>query len=80
MAGDAIVGADVEGVLQAGTSRDTDGVAPPAGGRVLSTVGTGPTLAAARTAAYDLLGRVSLRGAQFRSDIARAAAAEGEDA
>ena len=66
-------------VLHAGTSRGEDGVLRSAGGRVLSALGTGPTLSEARAAAYDVVAGISLRGAQFRTDIARAAAAE-EDA
>jgi phosphoribosylamine--glycine ligase len=37
---------------------------------VLSVVGTGPDLAAARSAAYDLVSRVELTGSHHRSDIA----------
>ena len=39
-------------MLHAGTERDADGQVVTAGGRVLSVVGTGADLAAARTAAY----------------------------
>ncbi|HEX3003760.1 MAG TPA: phosphoribosylamine--glycine ligase [Angustibacter sp.] len=60
-------------VLQAGTtSRGGDVVA--SGGRVLSVVGTGADLAAARATAYDALARIHLDGGQYRSDIAAAAA------
>lgn len=77
--GDPIVGIDeadaVPGVrvLHAGT-QSRDGTVVSAGGRVLSVVGTGPDLAAARDAAYAGISRISLRGGHFRSDIARAAA------
>jgi phosphoribosylamine--glycine ligase len=36
---------------------------------VLSVVGTGADLAAARTEAYDIMARVSLTGGHFRTDI-----------
>ena len=69
--GDPITGADLPGVLHAGTRRrEHDGVVVSAGGRVLSVVGTGPTLAAARDAAYAAVDRVGLPGGHFRSDIA----------
>ncbi|MCG5431318.1 phosphoribosylamine--glycine ligase [Mycobacterium sp. MYCO198283] len=72
--GDVITGADAPGVLHAGTARRDDGTIVSAGGRVLSVVGTGADLAAARTAAYDLLGAVKLPGGHYRTDIALAAA------
>ncbi|ROS31771.1 phosphoribosylamine--glycine ligase [Cellulomonas sp. PhB150] len=59
-------------VLHAGTSQK-DGVLLSAGGRVLSVVGVGADLTAARTAAYAGVDRISLRGAHHRSDIALAA-------
>ena len=43
---------------------------------MLCCTATGPTLADARTAAYDLVSRVGLAGSQHRTDIA-AAALEG---
>lgn len=46
-----------------------------AGGRVLNAVGTGPDLAAARAAAYQVAERVEFRGAWYRRDIARQASA-----
>ncbi|WP_026341453.1 phosphoribosylamine--glycine ligase [Actinomadura atramentaria] len=64
-------------VLHAGTSLDGDGVPVTSGGRVLSVVGTGPDVAAARAAAYAAAGRIRLRGAHFRTDIAAKAAAAG---
>ncbi len=60
-------------VLHGGTRRDGDEVVS-SGGRVLSVTGSGPSLDAARTAAYDAIGRIRLRGAHFRTDIALAAA------
>ncbi|MBM7413503.1 MULTISPECIES: phosphoribosylamine--glycine ligase [Nocardiaceae] len=67
--GDAITGADVPGVLHAGTAHGKNGGLVSAGGRVLSVVGTGDDLAAARTEAYDIMARVSLTGGHFRTDI-----------
>jgi phosphoribosylamine--glycine ligase len=78
--GDVISGAEnagvpVAGVLHAGTRRGHDGALVTSGGRVLSLVGTGPGLAAARDAAYALAATVTFDGAQYRSDIAAKAAA-----
>ena len=42
------------------------------GGRVLSVVGRGPDLAAARTAAYAAIDGISFAGMQYRTDIAQA--------
>ncbi|HEY5989795.1 MAG TPA: phosphoribosylglycinamide synthetase C domain-containing protein, partial [Streptosporangiaceae bacterium] len=61
-------------VLHAGTSTRRDGALVSAGGRVLNVVGTGPTLAAARSAAYAAADRIQLRGGWRRSDIAADAA------
>ena len=71
--GDVIGGADGEGILHAGTAR-RDGTVVSAGGRVLSVVGTGPDLSAARDAAYRTLSSIRLPGSHFRTDIALAAA------
>ena len=60
-------------VLHAGTALD-GGRLVSAGGRVLSVVGTGTDLTAARDAAYAGVARVVLDGSQHRSDIARRAA------
>ena len=49
------------------------------GGRVLAVVGTGDDLEQARDRAYAGIGRISLEGSFFRSDIA-AAARHGEPA
>jgi phosphoribosylamine---glycine ligase len=68
--GDLIAGADAPGVIHAGTRRRGDGGLVSSGGRVLSVTATGPTLAAAREAAYALVATVDLPGGQFRSDIA----------
>jgi len=62
-------------VLHAGTATapDGDGIVS-AGGRVLSVVGVGADLAAARSAAYAGVERIDLPGSHHRSDIAAAAA------
>ena len=72
--GDVVVGAEAEGVLHAGTVRRDDGAVVSSGGRVLSVVGTGADLSAARTKAYEILSSIRLPGSHFRSDIALAAA------
>ncbi len=72
--GDVISGAEADGVLHAGTARRDDGAIVSSGGRVLSVVGTGPDLTAARAAAYDLMDSIRLPGSHFRSDIGLAAA------
>lgn len=72
--GDAITGSEADGVLHAGTSRRDDGAIVSSGGRVLSVVGTGADLSAAREAAYQLIKSIRLPGSHFRSDIALAAA------
>ncbi|HTI24580.1 MAG TPA: phosphoribosylamine--glycine ligase [Kutzneria sp.] len=68
--GDVITGAEIDGVLHAGTRRRDDGAVVSAGGRVLSVVGTGPSLSAARDEAYRLVSLVELTGSHHRSDIA----------
>ncbi|MBV7294164.1 phosphoribosylamine--glycine ligase [Corynebacterium sp. TAE3-ERU16] len=68
--GDVITGADVDGVLHAGTARNSDGELVSAGGRVLSIVGTGPDLVAAREEAYGILRGITMAGGHYRSDIA----------
>jgi phosphoribosylamine---glycine ligase len=76
-AGDVITGAEAHGVLHAGTRRRDDGATVSAGGRVLSVVGTGPTLTEAREDTYRKLAEVHLAGSHHRTDIA-ARAAKGE--
>jgi len=73
--GDVITGADAAGVLHAGTRRRADGAVVSCGGRVLSIVGTGPDLAAAREDAYVKVARVHLAGSHHRTDIAARAVA-----
>ncbi|MDQ3762969.1 MAG: phosphoribosylamine--glycine ligase [Actinomycetota bacterium] len=67
--GDVITGAVGEGILHAGTRRRDDGAIVSAGGRVLSVVGTGVDLAAARELAYQRVEQVQLPGGHYRSDI-----------
>ncbi len=68
--GDPVTGADADGVLHAATRRRDDGAVVSSGGRVLSVVGTGADLAAARDDAYRRLGGVRLTGSHHRTDIA----------
>ncbi|GAA0724598.1 phosphoribosylamine--glycine ligase [Dactylosporangium roseum] len=73
--GDVITGADgVPGVVHAGTARRSDGVLVTNGGRVLTCTALGGTLDDARRSAYQLVHGVRFEGAQFRTDIALAAA------
>ena len=75
--GDAVqVGALPAGVqvLHAGTRQDGDRVVS-SGGRVLSVTAVADDLGAARARAYDGVAAVRLRGAHWRTDIARAAVA-----
>jgi phosphoribosylamine--glycine ligase len=60
-------------VLHAATGRLDDRLVAT-GGRVLSVVGVGPDFAAARARAYEGLGRITLPGGQYRTDIAAAVA------
>lgn len=81
--GDEIGGVEEAGelpgvhVLHAGTTRRDDGVLVSAGGRVLSVVGMGSDLAAARERAYAGVAAITFEGAQLRTDIAEAAAGSG---
>ncbi|MFI6321516.1 phosphoribosylamine--glycine ligase [Nonomuraea sp. NPDC050556] len=71
--GDAITGLEPTEhayVLHAGTAVE-DGQIVSNGGRVLAVVGTGPDQASARTNAYELVGKVKMRGSHHRTDIAR---------
>lgn len=74
--GDAISGVDAADalddvhVLHAGTAEDADGLLVSSGGRVLSVVGTGADLDAARAAAYRGVEQIALDGAQHRTDVA----------
>ena len=57
-------------VLHAGTGRGDDGALIATGGRVLSVVALGESVAAARERAYEAIRRIHLDGAQYRTDIA----------
>lgn len=72
--GDVITGSETAGVLHAGTTRRADGSVVSSGGRVLSVVGTGADLAAARAEAYRIIQAIRLPGSHFRTDIGLAAA------
>lgn len=72
--GDVIVGSEADAVLHAGTARRDDGEIVSSGGRVLSVVGTGADLSAARAQAYDVLRSIRLPGSHFRDDIGLLAA------
>ncbi|WP_086827718.1 phosphoribosylamine--glycine ligase [Allokutzneria sp. NRRL B-24872] len=72
--GDVITGSETDGVLHAGTRRRDDGAVISAGGRVLSVVGIGDDLDAAREDAYRKIARVHLTGSHHRTDIALRAA------
>ena len=79
--GHAIEGIDdavAEGatVFCAGVARDDQGRLCTGGGRVLNVTASGPTIGAARDAAYRPVGKVSWPGMQNRTDIARRAAEE----
>ncbi|WAJ44681.1 phosphoribosylamine--glycine ligase [Mycobacterium sp. Aquia_216] len=67
--GDVVLGSEADGVLHAGTARRGDGAIVSSGGRVLSVVGTGADLSAAREHAYDILRSIRLPGSHFRGDI-----------
>ena len=72
--GDVITGSEADSVLHAGTARREDGAVVSCGGRVLSVVGTGADLPAARAAAYRVMSAIRLPGGHFRTDIGLAAA------
>jgi phosphoribosylamine---glycine ligase len=57
-------------VFHAGTGADPDGGPVTSGGRVLTVVGRGPTLADARARAYADAERISFPGRHYRRDIA----------
>ena len=60
-------------VFHAGTARRGQRLVTN-GGRILAVTATGDDVPAARTAAYDAVGRISFAGMRFRHDIALAAA------
>jgi len=78
--GDVITGLDAAAqergvhVLHAGTSLNADDALVASGGRVLSVVGVGESVAAARERAYAGVAHIDLPGSHHRTDIALAAA------
>lgn len=63
--------ADASDISGASDASDASGdTLLASGGRVLSVVALGTTFTEARTRAYDALGRITLEGAQYRTDIA----------
>ena len=63
-----------------GTERRSDGRYQTTGGRVLTMVGRGPTMPAARDAAYRGVANVGLDGGRYRGDIAARELADGDGA
>ena len=57
-------------VFHAGTSLDPDGKVVTSGGRVLTVVATGSTVAEAREKVYDNIIRIHFEGCHYRRDIA----------
>jgi phosphoribosylamine--glycine ligase len=57
-------------VFHAGTKLADDGSIVTAGGRVLTVVASGSTLADARALAYDNASRIEFEGKMLRTDIA----------
>jgi phosphoribosylamine--glycine ligase len=64
-------------VFHSGTDRDIDGTWRVRGGRVLTVVGQGPDVVAARAAADAVADRITWPGQQRRHDIASAPVASG---
>ena len=57
-------------IFHSGTARDGSGRLVTSGGRVLTVVGTGEDIQAARSGAYRAVERIRFEGVRFRSDIA----------
>jgi phosphoribosylamine--glycine ligase len=57
-------------VFHAGTKLDTSGNVVTSGGRVLTIVASGESLAEARQKVYNNISRISFKGAHYRKDIA----------
>ncbi len=62
-------------VFHAGTRRENNDVFT-SGGRVLAVTALGETIAAARTRAYEAVGKIQFEGCHYRRDIALAAVAD----
>jgi len=67
---DALPGEPAAYVLHAGTARDDSGALVSAGGRVLSVVASGASLAQARERVYAAVEGIELPGSHHRTDIA----------
>ena len=88
MVGRAIEGADPSSpaddgdvlCFHSGTRRSDDGRLESAGGRVLTVVGRGATLEAAREVAYRGVTEVSMEGGRYRTDIAARELHAGDEA
>ena len=63
-------------VFQAGTRSDSGQRVVTSGGRVVTVVGRGESLAEARVRAYDRLSQISFQGAYYRRDIGALGAGE----
>ena len=77
--GGAIMGIEAAGsngsvVIHAGTALDAQGTLVSAGGRVLTVVGLGEDIEAARGQAYESIAKIQLDGSFYRHDIAASAA------
>jgi phosphoribosylamine--glycine ligase len=57
-------------IFHAGTKLDDAGRVVTAGGRVLTVVATGATLAQARQKVYNNISRINFEGSHYRKDIA----------
>ncbi|MDR2152981.1 MAG: phosphoribosylamine--glycine ligase [Helicobacteraceae bacterium] len=57
-------------ILYAGVTKGANGELLASGGRVLVAMGLGDDIKSARDAAYDLIGKISFDGMQYRTDIA----------
>ncbi|MGL6236808.1 MAG: phosphoribosylamine--glycine ligase [Segniliparus sp.] len=71
--GDTITGAVGPGLVLAGVE-EKDGALASTGGRVLTSVGVGADIDAARAQAYERIAKVHLPGGHYRADIALRAA------
>jgi len=67
---DSVVCDDSIQVFHAGTVRDAAGRLVTNGGRVLGVSALGRDVAAARTTAYEVVGRIRWEGVHYRTDIA----------
>jgi phosphoribosylamine--glycine ligase len=61
-------------IIHAGTAVDSQGNLVSAGGRVLTVVGLGEDIEAARGQAYESISKIQLEGSFYRHDIAASAA------